>query len=133
MYQFGSFSLDPDERVVSRNETPLPLTPKAFETLLCFVRNPGRLITKDELLKEIWPDTFVEEVNLAVNISTLRKVLGENPKDGRYIATIHRCGYRFVAEVLEVAKAAPSLEPKKSLAVLDFKNLSRASLDSHVS
>ena len=128
MYQFGSFALDPGERVVSRNGIPLPLTPKAFQTLLYFVRNSGRLITKDELLKEIWPDTFVEEVNLAVNISTLRKALGENPRERRYIATIPRCGYRFVAEVLEVAKAAPSLEPKKSLAVLDLENLSRASV-----
>jgi len=59
MYQFGSFALDPGERVVSRNGIPLPLTPKAFQTLLYFVRNSGRLITKDELLKEIWPDTFV--------------------------------------------------------------------------
>jgi len=86
MYQFGSFSLDPDERVVSRNGIALPLTPKAFQLLLCFVHNPGRLITKDELLKEIWPDTFVEEVNLAVNISALRKALGDNPKQCRYIS-----------------------------------------------
>jgi len=64
MYQFGSFALDRGKRLVSRDGIPLPLTPKAFQTLLCFVRNPGRLITKDELLKEIWPDTFVEEVNL---------------------------------------------------------------------
>jgi TolB-like protein/DNA-binding winged helix-turn-helix (wHTH) protein/Tfp pilus assembly protein PilF len=77
----------------------LPLTPKVFDTLLCLVRNPGRLLTKDELLKEIWPETFVEEVNLAVNVSALRKVLGEGPQDGRYIATVPGRGYRFVAEV----------------------------------
>ena len=125
MYQFGSFALDAGERVVSRNGIPLPLTPKAFQTLLYFVRNPRRLITKDELLKEIWPDTFVEEVNLAVNISTLRKALGENPRECRYIATIPRSGYRFVAEVLDVANATPSPQPKKSSAQ-DFANLSSA-------
>src|SRR6516162_10877492 len=99
MYQFGPFALDPTERVVLRDGTPLIVTPKVFDTLLCFVRNPGRVLTKDELLKEIWPDTFVEEVNLAVNISTLRKVLGENPQEVRYIATIPGRGYKFVAEV----------------------------------
>ena len=131
MYQFGSFSLDPEEHVVSRNGMALPLTPKAFRTLLCFVRNPGRLITKDELLKEIWPNTFVEEVNLAVNISTLRKALGENPKECRYIATIPGRGYRFVAEVREVANAAGSVPPKKSVAVLDLESLNRVNVQAY--
>jgi TolB-like protein/DNA-binding winged helix-turn-helix (wHTH) protein/Tfp pilus assembly protein PilF len=101
MFQFASFSVDPHERVVLRNGAPLSLTPKVFDTLLCFVRNPGRVLTKDELLKQIWPDTFVEEVNLAVNISTLRKALGESSQEGRYIATIPGRGYQFVAEVRE--------------------------------
>ena len=100
IYEFGPFSLDPAERVLSRNGAALPLTPKVFDTLVCLVRNRGRLLAKDELLKEIWPDTFVEEVNLAVNISTLRKALGENPQDGLYIATVPGHGYRFVGEVL---------------------------------
>jgi TolB-like protein/DNA-binding winged helix-turn-helix (wHTH) protein/Tfp pilus assembly protein PilF len=99
MYRFGPFSLDPGERIVSRDGTPLSLTPKVFDTLVCLVRNHGRLLTKDELLKEVWPDTFVEEVNLAVNISTLRKMLGEGPQEGRYILTVPGRGYRFVAAV----------------------------------
>src|SRR5271156_178833 len=103
MYEFGAFSIDPEERLLTRDGTALSLTPKVFDTLLCLVRNPGRLLTKDELLKEIWPDTFVEEVNLAVNISTLRKALGENPQDGRYIATVAGRGYRFVADVRQIA------------------------------
>lgn len=103
MYEFGVFSLDSEERVLTRDGTALSLTPKVFDTLLCLVRNPGRILTKDELLKEIWPDTFVEEVNLAVNISTLRKALGENPQDGRYIATVAGRGYRFVADVRQIA------------------------------
>jgi DNA-binding winged helix-turn-helix (wHTH) protein len=69
--------LDPTERVILRSGERLSLTPKVFDTLVCLVRNGGRLLTKDKLLKEIWPDTFVEEVNLAVNSSTLRKAFGE--------------------------------------------------------
>jgi len=99
MYQFGPFSLDPAERIVSRDGAPLSLTPKVFDTLVYLVRNRGRLLTKDELLKELWPDTVVEEANLAVNISTLRKMLGEGPQDGRYIMTVSGRGYRFVAAV----------------------------------
>src|SRR5262252_2907096 len=99
MFQFGPFSLVPTERVVLRDGIPVPLTPKVFDTLVYLVRNRGKLLTKDELLKEIWPNTFVEEVNLAVNISALRKVFGEGPQDCRYIATIPGSGYRFVAEV----------------------------------
>jgi TolB-like protein/DNA-binding winged helix-turn-helix (wHTH) protein/Tfp pilus assembly protein PilF len=99
IYEFGPFSVDPTERVMFRDGTLVPLTPKVFDTLVYLVRNRGRLLTKDELLKEIWPKTFVEEVNLAVNISVLRKVFGEGPQDCRYIATIPGSGYRFVAEV----------------------------------
>jgi eukaryotic-like serine/threonine-protein kinase len=102
IYQFGPFSLDPAERVVSRDGTPLSLTPKVFDTLVYLVRNHGRLLTKDELLKEVWPDTCVEEVNLAVNVSTLRKMLGEGPQEGRYIVTVPGRGYRFVAAVQKV-------------------------------
>jgi len=101
-YKFGPFILDPAERVLSCEGMTVSLTPKAFETLLCLVRSPGRMLTKDELLKQIWPDTFVEEVNLAVNISALRKALGETPQEARYIATIPGHGYRFIAEVQEL-------------------------------
>jgi TolB-like protein/DNA-binding winged helix-turn-helix (wHTH) protein/Tfp pilus assembly protein PilF len=99
IYRFGHFTLDPTERVLSCEGTPVSLTPKAFDTLLCLVRNHGHVLTKDELLKQVWPDTFVEEVNLAVNISVIRKALGENPQDCHYIATVPGRGYRFVAEV----------------------------------
>src|SRR5215469_14915125 len=99
IYRFGHFTLDLTERVLSCEGTPVSLTPKAFDTLLCLVRHHGHILTKDELLKQVWPDTFVEEVNLAVNISVIRKALGENPQDCRYIATVPGRGYRFVAEV----------------------------------
>jgi TolB-like protein/DNA-binding winged helix-turn-helix (wHTH) protein/lipopolysaccharide biosynthesis regulator YciM len=103
IYEFGPFLLDPTERILSCDGAIVSLTPKAFETLLCLVRNQGRVLTKDELLKQIWPDTFVEEVNLAVNISAIRKALGENPQDCRFISTVPGRGYRFVAEVRRVA------------------------------
>lgn len=102
IYQFGRFTVDPVERVAFRDGSPLVLTPKVFDTLLCLVRNRGRVLTKDEILQEVWPDTFVEEVNLAVNISALRKALGEGPQEGRYIATVPGRGYRFVADVQEI-------------------------------
>jgi DNA-binding winged helix-turn-helix (wHTH) protein len=95
LYEFGPFSLDPQERILWRDGKALAVTPKVFDTLLFLVRNQGRVLSKDELLQEIWPGTFVEEVNLAVNISTLRKLLGENPQDGRYIVTVSGRGYRF--------------------------------------
>ncbi len=106
LYEFGPFSLDPQERILWRDGKALAVTPKVFDTLLFLVRNQGRVLSKDELLQEIWPGTFVEEVNLAVNISTLRKLLGENPQDGRYIVTISGRGYRFVAEVRETGRTA---------------------------
>jgi len=109
IYAFGPFTVDPVERVALRDDKPLILTPKAFDTLLCLLRNRGRVLTKDEILQEVWPDTFVEEVNLAVNISALRKVLGESPQEGRFIATLPGRGYRFVAEVsVSVAEQVPA-------------------------
>lgn len=116
MYEFGPFSLDPTERVIFRDGTPVPLTPKVFDTLVCLVRNRGRLLTKDELLKEVWPGTFVEEVNLAVNISTLRKTLGESPQDPRYIATVQGRGYRFVADVRQIS-ARDEAKPNSALQI----------------
>jgi len=103
MYQFDRFVLDPVERVLSCDGTSVSLTPKAFDTLICLVRNQGRMVTKDELLRQVWPDTFVEEVNLAVNISAIRKALGESPQDCRFIATVPGRGYRFVAEVRNIS------------------------------
>ena len=103
VYRFDRFVLDPVERILSCDGAPVSLTPKAFDTLICLVRNQGRMVTKDELLKQVWPDTFVEEINLAVNISTIRKALGENPQECRFIATVPGRGYRFVAEVHNIA------------------------------
>ena len=103
-YRFGPFVLDPASRLLLREEQPVPITTKVFETLVVLVENRGRVMTKDELLLRLWPDTTVEEANLAQNISTLRRALEDNPKDHRYIATIPGRGYSFVAVVTEIAK-----------------------------
>ncbi|MGA8671363.1 MAG: winged helix-turn-helix domain-containing protein [Terracidiphilus sp.] len=100
-YDFGDFRLDPARRLVVRGDQPVPLTSKVFETLLVLVRNRDRVLAKEELMNAVWPDSFVEEVNLAQNVSALRKALGESPGENRFIATIPGKGYRFVCEVRE--------------------------------
>jgi eukaryotic-like serine/threonine-protein kinase len=102
LYKFGPFLLDPAERRLLRDDKPVPLTPKAFDTLVVLVQHQGRLLEKDELMKELWPDTFVEESNLAFNVSTLRKALGEEQSEQRYIETVPKKGYRFAAQVTEL-------------------------------
>lgn len=99
LYQFGPFRLEVARRRLSRNNEVLPISSKVFETLLVLVRNHDRVMVKDELMQAVWPDSFVEEVNLAQNISALRKLFGEAPGENRYIATISGRGYRFVADV----------------------------------
>ena len=123
-YAFDSFVVDAGKSVLSREGQSVPLTPKAFEILLVLVRNPGRVLKKEELLEEVWPDAFVDENNLPRNISSLRKALGEGPAEHKYIVTLPGQGYRFVAEVrqLESPNGTPSrsllegvpLEPAKS-------------------
>ena len=115
LYEFGPFTVDPADRVASRDGTALAMTPKVFDTLVYLIRNRGRLLSKDELLKGIWPDAFVEEVNLAVNISTLRKLFGEGPQDGRYIVTVPGSGYRFVAEVSVMIDEQESIKPGEKI------------------
>jgi TolB-like protein/DNA-binding winged helix-turn-helix (wHTH) protein/Tfp pilus assembly protein PilF len=101
VYEFGRFRLDREERLLLRAGNPLPLTPKLFDTLLLLVENSGHLLSKDELMKRLWPDSFVDEVNLSQNVSRLRKVLEETPGE-RFIATVPGQGYRFVAQVRDV-------------------------------
>jgi DNA-binding winged helix-turn-helix (wHTH) protein/tetratricopeptide (TPR) repeat protein len=99
VYEFGPFRLDAVERQLSRDGTPVSLTDKVFELLLLLVRHRGHALAKAELMDRLWPDTVVEENNLTVNISLLRKALGEGRSERRYIETLSRRGYRFVAAV----------------------------------
>src|SRR5712672_3482552 len=98
-YRFGQFVLDPRRRTLSRADSPVFLTPKAFDVLTFLVQNPNRLVTKEELLQAVWGDTFVEEGNLTQYISHLRKALGDHPEDTRLIVTIARKGYQFTPDV----------------------------------
>ena len=110
-YEFGAFILDGKERLLLRDGREITLTPKAFETLLLLVENSGHVLTKEELLNSLWPDTFVEEANLTNNISILRKALGDGSESHQYIKTVPRMGYRFVASVKQVQKGtAPNME-----------------------
>jgi TolB-like protein/DNA-binding winged helix-turn-helix (wHTH) protein/Tfp pilus assembly protein PilF len=101
VYEFGPFRLIPKERLLLRDNQPVRLTAKCFDLLVVLVESSGRLVEKEELMQRIWPDCFVEEANLSVNISTLRRVLGEGPDQPHYVQTVPRHGYRFVAPVKE--------------------------------
>jgi DNA-binding winged helix-turn-helix (wHTH) protein/tetratricopeptide (TPR) repeat protein len=101
-FEFGDFRLDPGRRLLLRENQPIQLQPKAFDTLLALVQNSGRVVTKDELMKLVWPDAFVEESNLTQNIFVLRKTLGETAGEHRFIVTVPGRGYRFAEVVREV-------------------------------
>lgn len=101
IYEFESFRVDADERVLFRDGEPVPVTPKAFEILLMLVESNGHIVEKDDLMKRVWPDTFVEEANLANNISVLRKILADVPSGAQLIQTIPKRGYRFAAPIQE--------------------------------
>ncbi len=99
LYEFGDFRLDASERLLSSRGMTVPLTPKAIDLLMALVDQPGRLLDKETLLKTVWPDSFVEENNLADNIFKLRRVLGDGESGARFIETVPKRGYRFVADV----------------------------------
>lgn len=101
VYEFGKFRCDPQERLLLRDGTPVSLSPKAFEILLALIRSNGRLLLKEDLMQQVWADSFVEDANLTVNISALRKALGEHSEGPHYIETVPKRGYRFVAPVIE--------------------------------
>jgi pimeloyl-ACP methyl ester carboxylesterase/DNA-binding winged helix-turn-helix (wHTH) protein/class 3 adenylate cyclase len=102
MYEFGSFRIDAGERLLFCGDDLISLTPKVFDTLLVLVENSGHVLGKEELMHEVWPDSFVEENNLAQNISILRKVLSERSDGLKCIETVPKRGYRFVANVKEI-------------------------------
>ena len=113
------FRINPTERVLRRNGDIVPLTPKESEMLLALVKSGGR-VQREELLDRIWPDVFVEEANLNVHMSILRRVLGDDPRKHQYIETISKRGYRFIAPVRELeerwrsARSGPSTRPRHS-------------------
>jgi DNA-binding winged helix-turn-helix (wHTH) protein/Tfp pilus assembly protein PilF len=129
-YEFGPYQLDPCKRTLTREGEGIPLTPKATEILIALVKHAGQLVEKDELLKKVWPDTFVEEANLSQNVFTLRRALGDDRAEPKYIETVARRGYRFLATVRAVPQvgstgSAASTEVASTspvVAVLPFLN-----------
>lgn len=130
-YEFGPFRVDPRERQLVRNGEIVPLRPKVFDLLLVLVQNSGHTLSKGEVIRQVWPNTAVEEGNLARNISTLRSALGERQRERRYIETVPWRGYRFVAKVTKVRdrEAGPVIE---SIAVLPFVNVSADSKNDYL-
>src|SRR5581483_8969398 len=110
IYQFDSVQVDLDEFRVTKSGEAVSLEPKAFEVLLFFIENPGRLIEKEELLNAVWKEAFVTQNALTRVIAQLRKGLGDDPKEARYIETVPTRGYRFIAEV-ELATSPPPIKP----------------------
>ena len=101
-YECGPFRLEPAQHRLTRDGFPVSLAPKTFELLVFLILNKGRLVTKDQIMQAVWPDSFVEDANLTVSISVLRKALGEKDGNLRYIETVPKKGYRFTASVKEV-------------------------------
>lgn len=122
-YQFGNFLLLPADKQLLRAGKAVALTPKVFDTLLILVESPGRLIEKNAFLKRLWPDSIVEEVSLAHGISQLRKALGEGTGGNKFIETVPKRGYRFIAPVEMVGSAPLRPTTGVTLAVLPFENL----------
>ena len=132
LYRFGEFTLDAEQKVLLSQGKPLLLAPKVLETLLTLVQKSGRIIEKEELMRRLWPDTFVEESNLTYTIVQLRKTLGDDARHPRYIETIPKRGYRFIGEVEEVLSDTDIVQVKTpvvesqdaSIAVLPFADMS---------
>src|SRR5215475_1542365 len=109
LYEFDGFRLNPADHSLLCAGKPISLTPKTFDILVTLIEKNGQLVTKDELMRKIWPDSFVEEANLTVNVSALRKALGDSPENQQYIETVPKLGYRFTARVTTRNENPPSL------------------------
>ena len=125
IYEFGGFRLDVREHVLVRlDDGRIESIPeKAFQTLAHLVRNSGTLITKEELLLAVWPDTTVEENNLDKAIHVIRHVLGEKPGEQKYVETVRKHGYRFVAAVNTLEKAGEvTVDLPQNAEILKIRN-----------
>src|ERR1041385_7577623 len=113
-YEFDSYRIDVANRLVFRHDKPLPLTPKAVEILVALIAHNGEIMSKNDLMQIVWPDTIVEDGNLAQNIYLLRKTLDEGSNGKRYVETVARRGYRFVGEVREIRNGDRQELPNES-------------------
>lgn len=129
LYEFNDFRINVAERLLQRRGQDVPLPPKVFDLLLTLVERHGQVVTKDQLMTEIWPDTFVEEANLKVYVSTLRKTFGDGGEGEKFIETLPRRGYRFVAEVTEILPNEVELVPEL---VIEKQSVSRIVVEEEV-
>src|SRR5438876_2358555 len=108
IFEFDDFRVDTGQFLLMKGGQPTAITPTVFRILLALLERPGQIVTKDDLMKFVWPDSFVEEGNLNRNVSTLRKILDEKPCDHRYIETVPKTGYRFVAPIRVINYQPPT-------------------------
>jgi DNA-binding winged helix-turn-helix (wHTH) protein/Tol biopolymer transport system component len=128
LYEFGSFRADARRKTLNRNGQPVPLPAKAFDVLYALLQRPGQTVLKDELMKEVWPDTFVEEGNLTQMVSLLRKALGETDGGLSLIVTVPRQGYRFVGDLTApaaggVRTSVPTDQPAPAASIAEKRGL----------
>src|SRR2546428_7274028 len=119
-YNFDSFRVDPTERVLLRDDRPVSLSPKVFDTLLALVERSGHIVSKDVLVEIVWPDVFVEENNLTQYVAAARRALGDNRQEQRYIETVSKRGYRFAHSVRLVTEESDAIliEEQDSLRIV---------------
>ncbi len=129
IYEFDDFRVDTGQFLLNRRGVPSPLTPTVFRILLLLLEHAGKVVTKEQLVQHVWPDSFVEEGNLNRNISTLRKALGEKPSDHRFIETVPKTGYRFSAPVRAIAYRAPAPAAPNDIFLQDVAHIIRLKLD----
>jgi DNA-binding winged helix-turn-helix (wHTH) protein/Flp pilus assembly protein TadD len=134
VYKFAEYTLLPSERQLSRGQKSIPLTPKAFETLLALVERESQLVTKDDLMEIVWGDVIVEEIGLTRNISVLRKILDDNDrKNPKYIETVSGYGYRFIEKVEKITENGNFTNPKNvSLVILPFQTIGLEEQDKYL-
>src|SRR5580658_9552707 len=123
LLEFGPFRVDPEQRLLLREEQPVSLSPKAFDLLLVLLEHSGHVVLKDDLMKTLWPDTFVEESNLGQHVFQLRKALGDRSQDSSYIVTVPGRGYRFAQKVRAIA------ETEEESIVVESHSRSRVVID----
>ena len=133
-YEFGPFQLNTLARLLLHEGREVPLTPKLFDTLLLLVEHCGEVVEREDFIRVVWPDTYVEEGNLSTNIYALRKALGDDRRSSPYIATVPRRGYRFTAMVRRAndTRETRNSPPVRTIAVLPFKPLGCAAAESHL-
>lgn len=131
-YEFGPFRLEPDERLLRNGDQALALAPKYFDLLVLLVQNSGRLLTKDQIMQTVWSGSIVEEANLTVAISAIRKTLAEKESGIPYIETVPKKGYRFTAKVKEVEEDPTPSFPKFDATVSEVREVSsRSGVEDH--